>query len=122
MFSNFGERLKESLKNTGYTVTKITEELGFSKNVITNYFNGRIPTGENLYKLSQFCGKSMEYLLTGKDTSNLTQEEQKIIEMYNQLTEKNKGKIELLIEQKIEEQQNEIKSSVSTNTENIKVG
>lgn len=123
MFENFEMRLRDSLKNAGYSITRATEELGLSKNAITNYMRGRIPTGEILYKLSQLCGVSMEFLLTGKEIINLADlsvEEQKILEMYNQLTEKNKGKTEMFIEQKIEEQHTEFKSKDSQSYTSLK--
>lgn len=68
MSEKFGKRLKKALKQAGYTQAKATEELGLSKNAITNYVSGRIPDTLILYKLANLCNVSMEWLLSGKET------------------------------------------------------
>lgn len=107
MFKEFGKRLKDSLKETGYTQARATEELKLSKNAIGNYVKGRIPEAKILYQLAHICGVSMEYLLTGKETINqyeLTLEEQKLLNQYRELNEKNKAKVEGYTEVRLEEQ------------------
>ncbi|MCH1981794.1 helix-turn-helix domain-containing protein [Ruminococcus sp. OA3] len=78
----FGRRLEECIKKAGYTNSQITKELNLSKNAIGNYKNNQIPNASILYKISQILGTTMEYLLTGKNESELTDEESKIIKAY----------------------------------------
>ncbi|WP_411337024.1 helix-turn-helix domain-containing protein [Ruminococcus gauvreauii] len=79
---NFGKRLEECMKSAGYNNSKITKELNLSKNAIGNYKNNQIPNATILYNLSQKLGTTMEYLLTGKNKQELTEEEQNILNAY----------------------------------------
>lgn len=84
--NNFGERLKDTLKQAGYTQAKATEELGLSRNAITNYVGGRIPDATILYKLSNLLGVSMEWLLTGIEDASGTIESRDDSDGYSALT------------------------------------
>ncbi|UQZ83291.1 HTH-type transcriptional regulator ImmR [Paenibacillus konkukensis] len=57
--------MKEALKRAGHTQNSAREVLGLSKNAVNNYARGRIPDATILLRLSQLCGVSMEWLLTG---------------------------------------------------------
>ena len=128
--NDFGERLRKALKNAGYTQARATEELKLSKNAMTNYVNGRIPDATILYNLSKLLGLSMEYLLTGKETKarqqttddsipdsnsfgKLTDDEIKVLTLYRQLSNKDKAKIEGMLEMKIFESQESKKGESS---------
>lgn len=78
----FGKRLKKAMEDAKITNTKITNYLNLNKNAIGNYKNGQIPNAAILVELSNFLGISIDYLLTGKNPENLTQEEKKLIELY----------------------------------------
>lgn len=91
IYEEFGQRLKECLKNAGYTQKKATEKLGLSKNAILNYTKGRIPTTQILHQLSQMCGVSMEYLLTGLDRESPSNNQIKtLLQYYEKLDNINK--------------------------------
>ncbi|WP_113673876.1 helix-turn-helix domain-containing protein [Vallitalea guaymasensis] len=91
IFEGFGERLKECLKNAGYTNKMAIEELGLSQNAITNYIKGRLPKTQILYQLSHICDVSIEYLLTGNDTNMQLDEQTKLLlKFYNKLDKQNK--------------------------------
>lgn len=79
---NFGKRLEECMVKAGYNNTNLTKELNVSKNAVGNYKNNQIPNAAILYKISQILGTTMEYLLTGKDPENLSNEEKNIINAY----------------------------------------
>lgn len=80
---NFGKRLTDCMEKAGYSNTKLTKELDVSKNAVGNYKNNQIPNATILYKISQILGTNIEYLLTGKNSSEeLTSEEEKIILAY----------------------------------------
>ena len=80
---DFGKRLTECMEISGYTNTKLTEELNVSKNAVGNYKKGQIPNAIILYKISQILGTTVEFLLTGKKVNEtITEEEKQIIDAY----------------------------------------
>lgn len=89
----FGNRLTNAMKQKNITNTQLTELAEISKNNIGNYKNGQIPNANILYKLSKLLGVSMEYLLTGKEASELSPDEQKLIEYYRKTDERGKRNI-----------------------------
>lgn len=114
----FGERLKIALKSSGYTQSKITEELNLSKNAITNYVNGRLPKADILYNIAKTLNVSMEWLLTGiefeskfndKKTSfnqnfiELNERELNVINLYRKLNNDTQRQIEGMLEIKVSE-------------------
>lgn len=78
----FGIRFTKILENSKITNSEVTKLAEISKNNIGNYKNGQIPNATTLYKLSQIFGISMEYLLTGKEPEDLTQDEKKLVDLY----------------------------------------
>lgn len=78
----FGIRFTKILDKSKITNTEVTKIAEISKNNIGNYKNGQIPNATTLYKLSQIFGISMEYLLTGKESEDLTQDERKLVDLY----------------------------------------
>jgi transcriptional regulator with XRE-family HTH domain len=67
MSKEFGERLKKALNEAGHTQKSASEELGLSKNAMTNYAGGRIPEAMILYRIAKLSSVSMEWLLTGEE-------------------------------------------------------
>lgn len=90
-FDGFGERLEQCLKSRNIANKKITEDLNLSKNAIGNYKSGQIPNASILYDISQYLGVTIEWLLSGKDINNITQDEKEIINLYRDCD--NTGKI-----------------------------
>lgn len=83
----FGNRISELMKMRNISNAQLTELAGVSKNNVGNYKNGQIPNANILYKLSQILGASMEYLIAGKESADLTPEEQKLIDLYRNTNE-----------------------------------
>ena len=83
----FGKRLEKLMLSKNISNQYITEQAGISKNNVGNYKKGQIPNATILYKLSQIFGVSMEYLLTGKNPEELTQDEKELIEHYRSMNE-----------------------------------
>ena len=86
----FGKRFSDIVEKSGITNAKLTELAQISKNNIGNYKNGQIPNATTLYKLSQILGISMEYLLAGKESTDLTPEEQELINCYRAANDQGK--------------------------------
>ena len=89
----FGKRFSQIIEESGISSTKITELAEISKNNISNYKNGQIPNATTLYKLSQILGKSMEYIIAGKEASDLTPEEQLLVDHYRRADDRGKRSI-----------------------------
>lgn len=87
------ERIKANL------TTQQLKDLGYSQNTVINWkYRNVIPRTEDLYKISQAIGVSMEYLLTGKDTnSELPPDEIEILKNYRLLDESNKAMIQIML-------------------------
>lgn len=78
----FGNRFTNLMIDKKISNNYITEQAGISKNNVGNYKNGQIPNATILYKLSQIFGVTMEYLLTGKESGDLTEEEQRLVDTF----------------------------------------
>ena len=78
----FGNRLTELMNQKKISNQKLTELASISKNNVGNYKNGQIPNATTLYNLSQILGVSMEYLIAGKEDSDLTPEERILVDSY----------------------------------------
>lgn len=115
----FGKRFSELLTLRNITNTKLTELAGVSKNNIGNYKNGQIPNASILYKLSQLLGVSMEYLIAGKEATNLTPEEQKLVEYYRIADDKSKSMIMTLAAAGAEQENKEITEQENSSTSKI---
>lgn len=89
----FGKRFTEIIEKSGISNAKLTELAEISKNNISNYKNGQIPNATTLYKLSQILGKSMEYIIAGKEPEELTPEEQQLIDYYRKTDDRGKRSI-----------------------------
>ena len=118
------ERIFNAMENKNIKMADLSRELNIGRSVVTNWkMRGTNPPIDKIIQICQFIDEDVIYILTGEKSINiekLTPEEQNIIEMYNQLTEKNKGKTEMFIEQKIEEQQTEFKSKDSQSYTSLK--
>lgn len=91
--TDFGKRFSSLMEQMGISYTKLTEQAEISKNNVGNYKNGQIPNATILYRLSQIFGVSMEYLLTGKESANLSAEEQKLVDCYRKADDRGKRSI-----------------------------
>ena len=69
MANIFGEQLKRTRVEQGFTQAQIAEQLKINKSAISKWENGDMePNLENLKKLSAILNESVDYLLTGKET------------------------------------------------------
>lgn len=66
---DFIERLESLLKEKGVSATKMSLDLGFSKDAAFNWKKrGTIPSGEMLAKVADYFGVTVDYLLGRVDT------------------------------------------------------
>lgn len=115
------QRLRDLREDADLKQSEVAQIIQTTANYYGEYESGKrdIPT-ERMIKLAQFYKVSMDYITGitndkgGKHQNS--EEEQHILNMYNNLTERNKGKAELFIEQLTEnqkEQESKAKEKVS---------
>jgi len=107
------ERLKQKRLEKGYNLVQLSKLTNINAGTLTKYEKGiNKPTIENIIALAQNLETSINYIIIGKeDLNNLTNEEKELLAKYNLLTEKNKGKVENFIEERIKEQETEYTSN-----------
>ena len=106
---NIGERIKQKRIENSLTLTQLSGLTNINAGTLTKYEKGiNKPTIDNLIALSQNLKISINWLILGKeDLKNLTLEEINLLNKYNLLTEKNKGKVENFIDERLKEQEQE---------------
>ena len=63
-------RIDELLDRKKVSRAKMSEELGFPKNLIAQWKQrGTIPAADIVYKIAQYLNTTMEWLLTGKESN-----------------------------------------------------
>lgn len=101
-----GERLKEKIKNSKYTQKEIAAILKTTQKTLSSYTQGKVSiTVEMLSKICELIDVSMEYIVYGKEKEQLTEHENKLIEKFRLLNEKDKIKTEGYIEGLLKEQE-----------------
>lgn len=91
----------------------LANKLNISKSVISSWKSrNNNPPAEMIEQIADFLNVSPTFLLTGKEIiSDLSKEEIEILKKYNLLTERNKGKVENYIEERIAEQEQSYKTT-----------
>ena len=105
------QRLKDLKEDADLTQKQVSEIIGVSINHYGKYERGEtdIPF-EKVITLANFYDVSLDYIAgrtnfkQGLNSPTLTQEELQLIEKYRQLSERSKGKHDVLIQQLLEQQ------------------
>lgn len=128
----FSQRLAILRKERNLSQYKLAEILGYSRGQIGNYEQGtREPDHSTLERFSEFFNVSVDYLLGNTEIreksdeilnsksveTKLTDEELRILELFRQLNEKEKIKIEGMLEMKVSEAK-DLKRGMSSNYQN----
>ena len=103
---NIGDRIKQKRIENSLTLTQLSEMTNINAGTLTKYEKSiNKPTIDNIIALSQNLHVSINWLVIGKEELiNLNSEEIILLEKYNLLTEKNKGKVENFIDERLDEQ------------------
>lgn len=101
-----GERIVIILKNKNLTQKGLADYIGIKQSTISDWKGkGTSPSSEYIIKISEYLNESPYFILTGKNQlSNFTEEEINLLHKYNLLNEKNKGKVENFIDERVAEQ------------------
>ncbi len=108
-----GERIILILKEKGLTQKGLADYVGIKQSTISDWKGkGTSPSSEIIYRICEYTKVSPTYLLTGKEeTNNFSEEEINLLNKYKLLTERNKGKVENYIEERIAEQEQNYKTT-----------
>lgn len=87
---SMGTRIAEMRKRRGINSTQLADTIGVTQGQISNYENDKqIPSASVLNDIAIALDSTMEYLLNGEADS----EERKVVNIWRQLTEQNRGKM-----------------------------
>ena len=98
-----GKRIDQIRRSKNWKQKDIYDRAQMSNVAMSNYINGkRIPDTESIYKIAKALEVSIEYLLTGEDfRPELPDQEEKLLELFRQLSPEDKIKIFGYLEAKI---------------------
>lgn len=64
MINKFSERVAELLEEKGITKYKLAKDVGISKSVLSDYYNGKVqPTADVIIEVANYFDVSSDYLL-----------------------------------------------------------
>lgn len=92
----FYDNLKQACTNKNISVTATLKQIGIGTANGTYWKNGSVPASDIVVKLAEFLEVSTDYLLTGKEkclSLKLTENEQKILDIFKNLTETQQGQV-----------------------------
>ncbi len=103
------ERIIELMENKNLKYADLAKFLNVRPSVVSSWKTRKTnPPVDYIIQICEFLEVNPIYLLTGKEDNNqyiFTEEEVDLLEKYNLLTEKNKGKVDQFILERIKEQQ-----------------
>jgi transcriptional regulator with XRE-family HTH domain len=68
----FAERLKRLIYGRGLNQRKLSMKIGIVPSAVSAYVHGRVPESDNLEKIAKALNTSMEYLLRGEETQEIS--------------------------------------------------
>ena len=86
------ERIKGLCKNNKISIKALEKELGIGNGSIAKWTKSK-PSVENILKISQKFDVSLDWLVTGKEPEELTQEERNLVNLYRAAEERGKRAI-----------------------------
>lgn len=93
-YYDFVERIDGLLKERGLKRQQLADACGITVGNIPKWKHGQSkPIAENVYSAAQFLNVSMEWLLTGTDSSELSDQERHLVMMYRESDDRGKAAI-----------------------------
>ena len=115
IMDTIGKRLKHWRKEKGLTMTEISEKTGLSTGGLSAYERDEKQIGsKTLLALWREYNIDIAWILTGKRDSDLTPEEQQLVDLYRQADER--GKRSILRTAQDEARELELSTSVTGST------
>ena len=108
------QRIRDLREDSDLTQKELCRKLGMHKTTYTNYEQGKhtVPL-DFAVTLAEFYQVSIDYLAGitnyphGRSNPEFTEEQVHIADLYSELSEKNKGRLEYYLEELLEKQSNE---------------
>ncbi len=98
---SLGERIKEQRKSCGMSQEKVAELVGVSRQAVTKWETDQsAPSTENLFKLAEIFGTSVDLLLNSREQSTATPAEQ-IYYMYKMEQEQKRAELKAKLKKNV---------------------
>nr|DAJ71868.1 MAG TPA: transcriptional repressor DicA [Inoviridae sp.] len=91
------ERIKMKCKEKGTSMNALEKELGFGNGSI-RLWDKKEPGSQKVILVAERLDLSLDWLLTGKESGNLTPEEQILVDTYRQADDRGKKNIMATVE------------------------
>jgi transcriptional regulator with XRE-family HTH domain len=116
--NSIGKRIKQIRLDNKLNQVEFSRIIGIAQGALSDIENEKSkPAVDTVISLCRYFNISTDTILLGIENVSLTEEERHLIEVYRQLTEKNKAKVEAYAEVRLEEQERTTpKLSTSGNT------
>lgn len=111
------ERIFDVMDKKHLKIIELADFLSINSSVVSTWKKRNTnPPSEYIIRICEFLDVSIEYLLTGKESSNnLTTDEEYILRLYRKLNFRNKIKIEAILEEKLSQEDEELKKTCKQN-------
>ena len=93
------ENIKNTAKQKNITLKNMLTECALGVNAISHLYHGRVIASDSLAKIADYLNVSVDYLLTGKITSekDLSDDERILLEKFRNLDSAKRAAIETLL-------------------------
>lgn len=100
------KRIREKCEEKGLTISQLEKNTGLSNASIDKWDKlNQKPSYDKIYRVAETLKVSLDWLLTGKESENLSPEEQKLIELYRTADDRGRRRILRSAEDEAQEQQ-----------------
>ena len=109
---SFKERLKEEISYQGLQLKEVALKANISKRTLDTYVDKRerMPAADVAVRLAKALDVSVEYLVTGKNPDNLSQEDCLLLDKWHKLDSGTKKSVNLLMNAALTERSKDTKN------------
>lgn len=95
------DRIEQKLDKMGLKRADLSRATEIHESTLRNWIRGTSPQAEPLYKVAQYLGVTLEYLLTGEEKQAAAKTPDPLIAKIQKLTEAQKEEVEDLVDVKL---------------------
>lgn len=115
--SEISSRIDNALSEKQITRAELSRQTGIPVTTIKSWISGAIPNAEAAYKVAQYLGVTVEWLVTGIKSEGIikeyTEQERELIDIFRNLDERDKNAV-ITLAQSLESQYSNSKESNSS--------
>jgi len=112
--SEISSRIDNALSEKQITRAELSRQTGIPVTTIKSWISGAIPNAEAAYKVAQYLGVTVEWLVTGIKSEGIikeyTEQERELIDIFRNLDERDKNAV-ITLAQSLESQYSNSKES-----------